>query len=830
MKKITKKISLFLITLLCGISTAEAAEAIQGAPSGNGANLFIQEKALTPDKIVAGIEIAIKSAGASQKNNWVTLNKAQSNSYFGLNEPTIFIVENSVTGDGGIVLKRASDGTYVTTDGGSTTNISEAESYFPKSPNGSFTSSDSWYPSWDKPTSGSYQYLTRFYLNDNTTGDRINISQANLRNAGTGCWTVFYVIDMTNAQRVQTNFVDEKKHVFTSTVEYNHEGTVTIEPTPEMEFYTIVDNIQVNGNDATVGTVATDKDVIITYNYTWNDLFEQATISESFPENTKWYLLRLRDSYIKYDSKTPDELSVSNTKAYSDEYWWTFSGDYANGIKVYNKAAGPKKIMTSLSPTNNEGTTYPHFEEISNIDDTKNQIWTVYPSSDYEGYNGFYLSRANETTKINLNLKNSKVVFWSAGADIGSTFRITSVSEEIANLQNSQGARPGAVGSLIAEKYTEFENELAKGTPEGIHAASEITKKAENIIAFDPSKLYRIENYMRRYGNSNANVPLDGGYLEVVDHNQTGLNYDVAKGFYANIRSEEHATALWQFISTGTEGQYYLYNINANQYIKGTDGQYLGIGTNDQTTADAIELIALGNVQYKLQKAGSSQRLHASGIGNMGGAIMYYNGGELNSASSWYLIPATEIDVTITEAGYATINYPFSVELPFGLTAYTGTVKGEKVELNEVNGNIIPANSPVILEGEAKTYTLTILPDNDTEALTSSLQGTCLSKAIDVAETAYVLAKPETGDAGFYLLESSENANRTIGQNKAYLTTTAPNGIKAFTFDFGGTTGIENTEAVTETEEYYDLQGRRVMNPTKGIYVTKSGKKVLFTK
>ena len=84
-------------------------------------------------------------------------------------------------------------------------------------------------------------------------------------------------------------------------------------------------------------------------------------------------------------------------------------------------------------------------------------------------------------------------------------------------------------------------------------------------------------------------------------------------------------------------------------------------------------------------------------------------------------------------------------------------------------------------------------------------------------------------EVGFYLLESGETADRTIGANKAYLTKVAA-GIKAFTFDFCGATGIENTEAVTEAEEYYDLQGRRVMNPAKGIYVTKSGKKVLFTK
>ena len=192
------------------------------------------------------------------------------------------------------------------------------------------------------------------------------------------------------------------------------------------------------------------------------------------------------------------------------------------------------------------------------------------------------------------------------------------------------------------------------------------------------------------------------------------------------------------------------------------------------------------------------------------------------------LAAAENIELTITDAGYATINYPFAVELPDGLTAYTGgTISDNQIVLNAVEGRIIPANSPVILAGEAGTYTLTILPENTDAALASSLQGTLLPQTIDETTTAYVLAKPVTAtEVGFYKLNDTD---RTIGANKAYLTVAAAS-IKAFTFDFGGTTGIEKTEAVTEAEEYYDLQGRRVMNPTKGIYVTKSGKKVLFTK
>ena len=110
-------------------------------------------------------------------------------------------------------------------------------------------------------------------------------------------------------------------------------------------------------------------------------------------------------------------------------------------------------------------------------------------------------------------------------------------------------------------------------------------------------------------------------------------------------------------------------------------------------------------------------------------------------------------------------------------------------------------------------------------------------------EDTYVLSLPQGYEVGFYKLEDTGDMqngatpNRLIPSNKAYLPgsslpqTTAQTYGFAFSLDEngGGTTGIEE-ETVTDLskEEFFDLQGRRVMKPSKGIFVTKSGKKVLF--
>ena len=83
---------------------------------------------------------------------------------------------------------------------------------------------------------------------------------------------------------------------------------------------------------------------------------------------------------------------------------------------------------------------------------------------------------------------------------------------------------------------------------------------------------------------------------------------------------------------------------------------------------------------------------------------------------------------------------------------------------------------------------------------------------------------------GFYKLNS---AVTSVPGNKAFLVlTNAEAQAKGFVLEFedGGTTGIEtieNSNHSTESGVYYDLQGRRVENPTRGVYIV-NGKKVVI--
>jgi len=105
----------------------------------------------------------------------------------------------------------------------------------------------------------------------------------------------------------------------------------------------------------------------------------------------------------------------------------------------------------------------------------------------------------------------------------------------------------------------------------------------------------------------------------------------------------------------------------------------------------------------------------------------------------------------------------------------------------------------------------------------------------------YIFAKDDTEGIGFYKLPTDytedDNPYHILGAHKAYLETptdvTPTSEARGVKLSFGGeVTGIQDVENKQLEQDncdntYYDLMGRRVEKPTKGLYI-KNGKKYLF--
>ena len=168
------------------------------------------------------------------------------------------------------------------------------------------------------------------------------------------------------------------------------------------------------------------------------------------------------------------------------------------------------------------------------------------------------------------------------------------------------------------------------------------------------------------------------------------------------------------------------------------------------------------------------------------------------------------------------MNYSFQADV--NTQVFKVELNDTKLTLHEVEDRIVNGGLPVVLK---KSTDGNIVMTQTTEA-TSNTQPNSLSGVSDPAGlpadgNTYVLDNGSEG-LGFYKLADG----KTLGVGNAFLFYSGGAGAREF-FGFGEATDIGNIDHSPFTIDHsvYDLQGRRVANPTKGIYVV-NGKKVII--
>ncbi len=197
-------------------------------------------------------------------------------------------------------------------------------------------------------------------------------------------------------------------------------------------------------------------------------------------------------------------------------------------------------------------------------------------------------------------------------------------------------------------------------------------------------------------------------------------------------------------------------------------------------------------------------------------------------------------NLQVSSVGVSTLHLPYATTIPAGVTVkYLTEETADPTQVEEgvytlkytaIEGNILPANTPVVVMAEAGNYAFMKTTEAGTPVTGNLLVGSADGKKPAVtAEQLYALGVRE-GVVAFYPYEG-------IGYNpnKAYLDITSLNlgtsGVKQLLFvDDDTLTGIDapKVDGASEENVYIDLSGRRVKNPTRGIYI-QGGKKVVIT-
>lgn len=157
--------------------------------------------------------------------------------------------------------------------------------------------------------------------------------------------------------------------------------------------------------------------------------------------------------------------------------------------------------------------------------------------------------------------------------------------------------------------------------------------------------------------------------------------------------------------------------------------------------------------------------------------------------------PATGYTVTPNAAGYATFSAAEATVIPTGATAYTGTISGEELLLNQIMGGYVPANTGVIVSGVAGTPYNFAIYDGSVDAITGNdLKATATYNTS--MQNVYVLK----GNA--FLEYVGTNA---LAANKAFIQLPAQSGAPTrIRMVVNHATGVENAAVEAKAEKFVE--------------------------
>ena len=558
-----------------------------------------------------------------------------------------------------------------------------------------------------------------------------------------------------------------------------------------------------------------------------------------------WYYLNIRDdapTYMYYDSsveyiKATESSVPSNSK---DAYTWAFVGNPFAGFSIVNYAAGETMVLSAPTAPTGDKNAAELARMVAKVGATGNLVWTILKPTHtnknpapVEG--SFYVQHPTATTyAFNRQDYNSikTVCYWS-DRDTGSDLQVVErpmgpVAELAALIEEIEAA--GIVCGTNPGEYTEASvNNLNAAVATAKTVGSSATESDLNALqaAYDALAVNPITAGMYRIVSANS------GFSE-----QKGITCYAHDEYYGN-----RTNPGWAAVNENDPLQYWVLEDAGNGTFNlkaAYEGNYITTATSMSEVAKAATFTLLGKAQFNITLAGDDKPLHCYGWNwqNTTQAALTTYAGSADSPSAWKLIAVTETpeftyDLTVGEVGYATLMLAYNATFPTTVACYTAAVDGEYVKLTEVEGNVLPAKTPVIVAAEAGTYSFVSTTATAVVSAENELVGSLYPQIVtpDANTTCYVLAKPAAENpVGFYkaALNQSDNAAFLNNANKVYLPVAAGAEAPAM-FSFGrgeGTTGIETAVSGEQTVVIYDLAGRRVEKMEKGIYIV-NGKKVI---
>lgn len=187
------------------------------------------------------------------------------------------------------------------------------------------------------------------------------------------------------------------------------------------------------------------------------------------------------------------------------------------------------------------------------------------------------------------------------------------------------------------------------------------------------------------------------------------------------------------------------------------------------------------------------------------------------------------VPFTMSAVQYATYYSDKTVKLPAGLTANVGEIDAQKhmLKLTPI-GNVVPANTAVIITGAAGNYTLDVSTEagsvpakNDLKGSLTEIPATTVSSA---SVTYYAMGyNTDAQKVSFGLVEGT-----SIPAGKAYIEISKTAGAAPELLGDFLISSVQHVQRDTDSATIYDLNGRKVTQPVSGQLYVRNGKKFIY--
>lgn len=181
------------------------------------------------------------------------------------------------------------------------------------------------------------------------------------------------------------------------------------------------------------------------------------------------------------------------------------------------------------------------------------------------------------------------------------------------------------------------------------------------------------------------------------------------------------------------------------------------------------------------------------------------------------------VPVHLNTAGLATFVPAYDMVVPNGVEIYVASqydTAHQRINLSQVQGKVIPADTPVLLYGPVSTtiqLTYSDVEDGAPTVSVNAFQGRFVPSAVPAGQEGRVL----NGGEFVKVVPSNVRGMRAF-------VSAAPSAGTRTTLAFPGVTAVESVKTASEAEApIYDLSGRRVTKPVAGQIYVQNGKKFL---